>query len=1119
MSIPINLNLISSNLSNYITNVNLDVINANQIIKTNGTNAQYLMADGSLTNISDITDIISTVASNLSSEILNRSNFDTNILSTVNTIAVNLAAELTARAESVTAINTSLGSLGYGLATERNRIDIILTGASIDFDTLTEIVNAYQLADTSIISTISNINTSLGSLGSGLATEITAINTSLGSINSRLATEITTNVTAINTSLGSIGTSITSINTSLGSLNSGLATSVTAINTSLGSLDTSVTAINTSLGSLNSGLAAELTARAAAVTSINTTMDTLSSNIYNLNCNVSGITTIQPWVGRVSTYETYQWRALCWSAERGLFVALSSGGGGTNRVMTSPDGITWTARSAGSATNGDASNWQSVCWSKERSLFVAVADSGGTNRVTTSPDGITWTAQWVNTQIAWRGVCWSKERNLFVMVGGSNTGVSNVIRTSPDGVTWTDRNASNIRGDNQSGLCAVCWSKELSLFVAVAQFGDRVMTSPDGITWTGRTPDNTNSWISVCWSAERNLFVAGSQGGTQAIMTSPDGITWTSRTVMASDTNAYSTVCWVKEIGIFMGISYSGTSNKVIMSFDGISWSSMAASVNTNGWYGLCWAKELGIFVATAYSGSGRVMTSSNYLFYTVNSLVTSETNNRITADNNILTTVNNVALSLAAELTTRAAAVTSINTSLGSIGTSVTAINTSLGSLNSGLATERNRIDIILTGASIDFDTLTEIVNAYQLADTSILSTINNINTSLGSLNSGLATEITAINTSLGTSVTAINTSLGSLGTSVTAINTSLGSIGTSVTAINTSLGSLSTSVTDLEVKTLNQSSTNTSTIFSGIDGILTSKLDIASDGTLSIGTDTQTALIIGKNTSATNIRGSSIITNCNFTPVTSNTGSIGTSLINYNSGYFTSLNATALNGITTTPLLIGNAVPHTGVQIGRGGTNTLINCKFIHFGTVPYLNASFVDSNATNSRMVLAKYLMPVNNNVNVGTVVLNSVSGGMGVLYSLANEQQLGSTWRYKFNGVAINPASTNSLSLQLVHANGTQTISTWTYGVSTPANANFNGEIILFFTTVGASVSPQVSGYVNFVGGTTVSLQNITVSTFNPGYNTTMINSNNFQIVASPDTGFQYTVSNFTCEHLR
>jgi hypothetical protein len=222
----------------------------------------------------------------------------------------------------------------------------------------------------------------------------------------------------------------------------------------------------------------------------------------------------------------------------------------------------------------------------------------------------------------------------------------------------------------------------------------------------------------------------------------------------------------------------------------------------------------------------------------------------------------------------------------------------------------------------------------------------------------------------------------------------------------------------------------------------------------------------------------------------------------------------------LTATPLLIGTVVPHTGVSIGRGGTNVLIGGSFINLVSVPYINGSLTNPAAPQPRLVLAKYIMPVNTTTNTGTVVLNSIAGGMGGLNTSANEQLVGTTWRYKFNGFAVNAASGNQLTLQFVHAYGTQNLVTWTYGVSTPANANFNGEIVMFYSTLGATVSPQVSGHLNFVDSTSVTLQNITVSTFSPNlYNTTAANSNNIQIVASPSTGFQYVVSNFTVEWLR
>jgi hypothetical protein len=113
----------------------------------------------------------------------------------------------------------------------------------------------------------------------------------------------------------------------------------------------------------------------------------------------------------------------------GLFVAVSSDG--TNRVMTSPDGITWTSRTS-AADNG----WYGVTYGN--GLFVAVAFSGTGNRVMTSPDGITWTSRTSAADNPWYGITYGNGQ--FVAVSGNGNG--NRVMTSADGFTWTARSTS-----------------------------------------------------------------------------------------------------------------------------------------------------------------------------------------------------------------------------------------------------------------------------------------------------------------------------------------------------------------------------------------------------------------------------------------------------------------------------------------------------------------------------------------------------------------------------------------------------------------------------------------------------------------------------------------------------
>jgi hypothetical protein len=308
------------------------------------------------------------------------------------------------------------------------------------------------------------------------------------------------------------------------------------------------------------------------------------------------------WTARTAAAD--QWTSICWSPELSLFVAVAWQA--TNEIITSPDGITWTVRTAPEANVA----WSSVCWSPALSLFVAVAASG-TDRVMTSPDGITWTGRTAAEANQWYSVCWSPALSLLVAV--ANTGTNRVM-TSPDGITWTVRMAAEA-----NAWRTICWSPELSLFVAIATTGtNRVMTSPDGITWTARAAPEANQWYSVCWSPELSLFVAVAGDGTNRVMTSPDGITWTARA--HAGTAEYKSVCWSPELFLFMAVSFDGA---VMSSPDAITWTARTASAASR-WNAITWSPSLYIFMALAWVDAASAMSSDA----TAKSLISIDTDN-----------------------------------------------------------------------------------------------------------------------------------------------------------------------------------------------------------------------------------------------------------------------------------------------------------------------------------------------------------------------------------------------------------------------------------------------------------------------------------------------------------
>jgi 6-phosphogluconolactonase (cycloisomerase 2 family) len=254
----------------------------------------------------------------------------------------------------------------------------------------------------------------------------------------------------------------------------------------------------------------------------------------------------------------------------GLFVAISYSG--TNRVMTSPDGITWTARTAPS------SSWNSVTYGD--GTFVAV----GTSAVMSSPDGITWTARTASQANDWNGVAYGNGVFVAVSLAGTNR-----VMTSPDGTTWTNRTAA----------AANSWQNVTygeGLFVAVSSDGtDKVMTSPDGITWTSRTTVGS-AWYGIAYG--NGTFVATAFDN---VMTSEDGITWTQRT----NYPAYSWQSVGFGGGLFVAVA-DGTA-AFMTSTDGIDWTERTASA-ANQWWDVAYGNNT--FVAVAKSGTNRVNTS-----------------------------------------------------------------------------------------------------------------------------------------------------------------------------------------------------------------------------------------------------------------------------------------------------------------------------------------------------------------------------------------------------------------------------------------------------------------------------------------------------------------------------
>lgn len=412
----------------------------------------------------------------------------------------------------------------------------------------------------------------------------------------------------------------------------------------------------------------------------------------------------------------------------GIFVAINRlQTSQSNQVAYSTDGITWTySSSAVSLTRLESISSSGAAIAYGNELFVA---TGGAGNIMTSPDGITWTARISPTSANIRSLTFAN--GLFI--GLSHFASPAVCIISQDGITWSTRSApiancsslsiaygadrfvattgdlsgnyftfdiknndnspnlaknnlflgNNItmnnglpagynwmtQKQNISSLRGVCYGVPLvgpyagkGLFVAVSENWSpfsNVRTSVDGINWVAQTTDASanQSWLTVCYGvpsagiySSTGLFVAISYAGrTNSIMTSPDGVNWTSRT---SPTYIFQSIAYGN--GIFVIVSAIG-SRRIITSTDGITWNNITSTtpdsiawrsvtygngrfvavgdsgnymystdsstwttgvLTSNNWYAITYGN--GLFVATSITGTGnRVMTSPDGITWT----------------------------------------------------------------------------------------------------------------------------------------------------------------------------------------------------------------------------------------------------------------------------------------------------------------------------------------------------------------------------------------------------------------------------------------------------------------------------------------------------------------------
>ena len=127
---------------------------------------------------------------------------------------------------------------------------------------------------------------------------------------------------------------------------------------------------------------------------------------------------------------TAQWTSVCWSPDLQMFAAVSNTTGNNTyyRAITSKNGTTWTWRQTTTETTAEVS-FTNIIWCTGLGRFVAIGSAG--DRIMSSPDGVTWYHNMEIFPSTWYGSAFSSALNTLVLVGSpSATSSPNIIPTS-----------------------------------------------------------------------------------------------------------------------------------------------------------------------------------------------------------------------------------------------------------------------------------------------------------------------------------------------------------------------------------------------------------------------------------------------------------------------------------------------------------------------------------------------------------------------------------------------------------------------------------------------------------------------------------------------------------------
>lgn len=253
-----------------------------------------------------------------------------------------------------------------------------------------------------------------------------------------------------------------------------------------------------------------------------------------------------------------------------IIIAGAKPGGGRAVLRSINDGLTWSEVSVDAGGSGNHS-YKAAAWTGTNFVIAGDSTAGTARRIYTSPDGLTWTARTIAgaDTVTYQDMCSDGLGNVM-LVGRTTSTTSYMAFSADNGETWADYSSLVGVGANTGGtICGACffknskwWIVQDTIDAAVYYSATPTVGSWTGISGTLMVQDLIGSPYQYSWSEELGgiIYAPSASVDSDLYLVNESGISVISSTLNTEYNNN----------GIFI-YSYGGSEYALLLGRQGVS--------------------------------------------------------------------------------------------------------------------------------------------------------------------------------------------------------------------------------------------------------------------------------------------------------------------------------------------------------------------------------------------------------------------------------------------------------------------------------------------------------------------------------------------------------------------